>query len=261
MSLPEKQRIRAAFSRAAASYDGAAMLQRTVCDRLLATAAALPGDAPQRILDAGCGTGYGARLLSARWPTARLTIADFAETMLRMAHAAVPAVQGASVADIETLPYRDGAFDLWWSSLTVQWCDMRHALAEAERVLAPGGRVALSTLGPDTYRELRTAFGDIDRHRHTLDFSRPATLASDAVATGLADVRIVRETITLHYPDLKRLLGAIKAIGANALGDGRRSGMMGRTAWQALTAAYECQRTPAGLPASYDVIFLTAGKP
>jgi hypothetical protein len=30
--------------------------------------------------------------------------------------------------------------------------------------------------------------------------------------------------------------------------------MMGRHAWQALETAYEKQRTPEGLPASYDVI-------
>jgi hypothetical protein len=34
--------------------------------------------------------------------------------------------------------------------------------------------------------------------------------------------------------------------------------MMGRTAWQALEAAYEKQRTAAGLPASYDVILAYA---
>ncbi|MDQ5881455.1 MAG: hypothetical protein QG616_1285, partial [Pseudomonadota bacterium] len=36
MQRPEKHRIRSTFDRAAASYDAAAVLQRAVCERLLA---------------------------------------------------------------------------------------------------------------------------------------------------------------------------------------------------------------------------------
>lgn len=256
MSLPDKHRIRTAFSRAAVSYDAAAVLQREVCRQLLdmlraSNAQHMPAD----ILDAGCGTGYGARLLASEWPSARLAAADFAAAMAQKTASTTAA---ACVADIESLPFRNQAFDLWWSSLTVQWCDPRHVFAEAVRVLRPQGRLALSTLGPGTYAELRQAFAGIDHHRHTLDFSEPAPLAAAAETAGLAQLQIVRRTITLHYPDLKTLLGAVKAIGANALGDGRRSGMMGKAAWQALSAAYEAQRTADGLPASYDVILLTA---
>ena len=109
--------------------------------------------------------------------------------------------------------------------------------AEAARVLRPQGQLALSTLGPGTYAELRRAFAGIDRHRHTLDFSEPARLAAAAEAAGFTDLRVTRRSITLHYPDLKALLGAVKAIGANALGASRRSGMMGRRPGRALSAA------------------------
>ncbi|MDX9707259.1 MAG: malonyl-[acyl-carrier protein] O-methyltransferase BioC, partial [Azospira sp.] len=151
-------------------------------------------------------------------------------------------------------------FDLWWSSLAVQWCDTRATLTEAARVLRADGRLALSTLGAGTFAEMRTAFAEVDRHRHTLDFSAAESLVAAAQAAGLREPELTRETLTLHYPDLGQLLGAVKAIGANALGEGRRRGMMGKAAWQALTAAYERQRTAEGLPASYDVILLTARK-
>ena len=64
----------------------------------------------------------------------------------------------------------------------------------------------------------------------------------------------------MHYPDLKTLLRAVKAIGAHNVGEGGRNGMMGRDAWKKLEAAYEQFREPAGLPASYDVIFVYASK-
>ncbi|MDQ5915628.1 MAG: malonyl-CoA O-methyltransferase [Pseudomonadota bacterium] len=254
MQRPEKHRIRSTFDRAAASYDAAAVLQRAVCERLLALRPEADTDTPH-ILDAGCGTGYGARLLRQRWPQARISAADFATSM-----AAKTAAEGIDcvLADIEALPFRPACFDGYWSSLTVQWCDSRRVLAEGARVLKPGGWLALSSLGEATYSELRTAFAGIDRHQHTLDFSTADQLAEAAHAAGLQQVSLHRETITLHYPDLRSLLGAVKAIGANALGPGRRTGMMGKSAWAALTAAYELHRTAAGLPASYDVILLTA---
>lgn len=255
MNLPDKRRIRAAFARAAGTYDAAAVVQRRVCEALLSALDTPAGASPQRILDAGCGTGYGARLLTARWPDATLIAADFAETMARTAAAVAHA---ATVADIEALPCRDGSMDLWWSSLSVQWCDLGRVLGEAHRVLAPGGRLALSTLGPGTFHELRTAFATVDRHRHTLDFAEPEAIAALATSAGLRDIRVTRETLTVCYPDLRQLLGAVKAIGANALGSGRRNGMMGKAAWQRLATAYEDARTPQGLPASYDVILLTA---
>lgn len=255
MNLPDKQRIRAAFARAAGTYDAAAVVQRRVCEALLSALDAGCGPAPRTILDAGCGTGYGAGLLSARWPDARLLVVDFAETMARTA---ATSGHAATVADIEALPCRNDSLDLWWSSLSVQWCDVAQVLGEARRVLAPGGRLALSTLGPGTFHELRTAFATVDRHRHTLDFAEPDEIVGLAKAAGLTDIRVVRETMTVCYPDLRQLLGAVKAIGANALGSGRRSGMMGKAAWQALSAAYEGCRTADGLPASYDVILLTA---
>ena len=249
--LPSKQRIRASFDRAAASYDAAAVLQKQVCELLLGGLTLPATTGTPAILDAGCGTGYGARLLRARWPAAHLTVADFAPAMLDLARGSADA---CCAADLETLPFSERSFDLWWSSLTIQWCDAATVFAEAARVLRPQGRLAVSTLGPDTFDELRSAFSAVDGYRHTLPFSKPVAIQEALHGAGFSGIALRRERLTLHYPDLKTLLRAVKAIGANAVGAGARSGMMGRSAWQTLEAAYEKQRTPDGLPASYDVI-------
>ena len=83
LSPPIKQRVRDSFDRAATTYDGAAVLQRRVCDRLLDALTRI--EAPRRVLDAGCGTGYGSRGLCQRWPEAHLTGVDFAPAMLELA--------------------------------------------------------------------------------------------------------------------------------------------------------------------------------
>jgi malonyl-CoA O-methyltransferase len=67
-------------------------------------------------------------------------------------------------------------------------------------VLRPGGQLALSTLGPETFQELREAFTGIDRHRHTLSFSAPATIAQALRDAGFAEIRLIRQTISLPYP-------------------------------------------------------------
>ena len=49
-------------------------------------------------------------------------------------------------------------------------------------------------------------------------------------------------------------------IGANQLGDGRHTSLMSRTTFQRAEAAYEELRRSAGLPLTYDVIYLYAQK-
>jgi malonyl-CoA O-methyltransferase len=246
-----KHAVRRAFDRAAASYDAAANLQRQVCKLLLAE---LAEPAPDCILDAGCGTGYALGLLADRWPAARLVATDFAPAMVATAG-------GGVCADIEALPFATGSFDLYWSSLSFQWCDAGRAVAEAARVLAPGGRLAVSSLAPGTLIELQDAFAGTDGHRHVLEFPPADALGLAAGAAGLADVRLTRHRLCFHHPRLASLLRELKALGANQVGTRRRPGLMGRQAWQAVEHRYEARRTAAGLPATFEVILCTASKP
>jgi malonyl-CoA O-methyltransferase len=254
---PAKQGVRASFERAAASYDAAAGVQRQVGERLLLGGVAQLDTAPHDILDAGCGTGYAARLLRQRWPSSHITAVDFAPAMLALARQEADC---CLAADIEALPFADARFDAWCSNLTIQWCAARRVFNEAARVLRRGGRLAASTLAPGTFHELRDAFSRVDPYRHTLPFTEPDEIRSALAAAGFQRVTLCRETFSAHYPDLKTLLRAVKAIGANRVGAGARPGMMGRAAWQALEAAYEGQRARAGLPASYDVLLCYAEK-
>ena len=252
MNQPPKERIRRAFEGAAHSYDGAARVQRVVCGRL---ALGLPAMmTPGIVLDVGCGTGYALQLLQRRFPPANLIAFDLSPAML----AKVPPERHRLAGDAEPLPLATAAVGLYWSSLTLQWCNLPRALAEAHRVLWPGGRLAVATLGPGTFAELRAAFAAADPHRHTLDFLTPEAVA--AAAAGFVDVRVGREAQVAYYPDLKSLLRAIKEIGANQVGSGRRTGLMSRGAWQRVEAAYEARRQPAGLPLTYDVILLHGKK-
>lgn len=252
MTRPSKARVRQSFERAAASYDNAADIQRRCCTRLLD---GLTMDSPaSRLLDAGCGTGYAQPLLQARFPDAHAVALDISSGMLQ--RIAMPCSRIAG--DLEHLPLADACLDLYWSNLAVQWCDLPRALAEARRVLRPSGRIAIASLGPGTFRELRHAFASVDEYRHTLGFHSPQEVRQMAEAAGWRAVDVQSATETAFYADFKTLLRAVKAIGANQLGEGRRAGLMSRSAFVKAETACEEQRTPAGLPLTYDVINLYA---
>lgn len=258
MNHPPKPRIRQSFERAAASYDAAAEVQRAICGRL---AELLPAtmQAPKRLLDAGCGTGYALSLLATRWPQAERLALDFAPAML----ARVPAAESQAAArriagDLERLPLADASLDLYWTSLAVQWCELPRVLAEARRTLRADGTLALATLGPATFHELRTIFAGVDRHEHTLSFLEAGQIADAARQAGFLTVNLENRQKTLHYPDLRSLLKAVKATGANQVGSGRRTALLGREAFRRAEVAAETLRTPAGLPLTYDVIYLIA---
>lgn len=254
----DKQRVAESFSRAAATYDQAAAFQRSVGHNLLARLA-IQLEA-RDIVDLGAGTGYFTRALSQRFavPVAGL---DLAEGMLRFARQSVDPQQHLLldyprwvVADAEALPLRPASQDLIFSSLALQWCpDLAQALAEALRVLRPGGCLAFNTLVDGTLYELQRAWQTVDGFVHVNRFM-PTTRLQELLGTaGFASWRCDVEPHVLRYSQLGDLTRELKALGAHNLNQGRPGGLTGRARLRALTEAYEAFRQPEGLPATYQV--------
>src|SRR5512143_1465278 len=84
-----RRAIRASFEKAARTYDDSAFLQQEVARRL-DERLELMKIAPERILDAGCGTGYAMPLLHRRSPRAGLVALDLAHAMLVEARRRLP---------------------------------------------------------------------------------------------------------------------------------------------------------------------------
>jgi ubiquinone/menaquinone biosynthesis C-methylase UbiE len=98
--------------------------------------------ATDHVVDIGCGPGVAVRAAAGRG--ARATGIDPAPVMLRIARAVTRARDGVVWAEgaAESLPVPTGSATVVWSLATVHhWKDVTKGLAEAHRVLAPGGRV------------------------------------------------------------------------------------------------------------------------
>lgn len=246
--------VRLAFNRAATGYDAAAATQRTANIRLVDYLdRRIPGR-PERILDAGAGTGIATPLLNARWPGAEILALDFAEGMLTAGGGSRRPICG----DLERLPLADASIDLYWSVFALQWCRLDRAFGEAARVLRPDGALALGTLADSTFAQLDAAFANIDRYRHTLHFLSVSEIIDAARAFGFTGISTTRFPLTEYHPDLRTLLRSVKATGANQVSGTRRPGLLGRSAFRAAESRYEHYRTAEGLPLVYDVILLTA---
>jgi malonyl-CoA O-methyltransferase len=278
----DRAQVRRAFERAAATYDGAAVLQREVGQRM-AERLGFVRMQPVTVLDAGCGTGTALGELHARYPDARLVGLDLAFNMTLAARdrAAAAARSARSLlgrvfgplaparalapwcvcGDIASLPIKPASVDLIWSNLTLQWLgDPQKAFSEFRRVLRVGGLLSFTTFGPDTLKELRAAFLAADRATHVGRFIDMHDIGDMLVHAGFADPVMDMETLTLTYGDAIGLMRDLKAIGAHNVTSGRPRGLMGRRRWQRMLAALEATRRDGRLPASFEVVYGHAWK-
>lgn len=265
--LPDKRAVRRSFERAAATYDRHSVLQAEVGARLLAHLEPIRLE-PRRVLDLGCGTGASLASLAARFPSCEVVGVDLAHAMLARAAGRTPAWKRMLpvrrprlvCADAERLPLATGSAELVFSNLALQWCDPEKAFAEAARVLPPGGLFLFSTFGPDTLRELRDAFAQVDGYGHVNRFVDMHDLGDLLVHASFADPVMEMEMITLEYATVEAIARDLKAIGAHNSLPSRPRGLAARSRWDGVTASYEKRRRDGALPASYEVIYGHAWK-
>jgi SAM-dependent methyltransferase len=120
-----------------------------------------PGD---RALDLGCGAGEFAAEMSRGG--AQVKGAEVAASAIERARARHPEIDFRLVPIEGPLPFEDCSFDLVWASEVIEHvADTARWLSEVRRVLAPGGRLLLTT---PSHGRLRVALGGIERFSEPL---------------------------------------------------------------------------------------------
>jgi malonyl-CoA O-methyltransferase len=265
----DPRRVRRGFARAASGYDEHAAIEREIGKRMLERLDYVTIQ-PQRVLDLGCGSGAALTALRQRYRDAQVIGVDFCPEMLaagreqatrlrRLLPFLTSTTAPRVAADAAALPFAAASAQLLWSNLMLLWADDPVAvIGEMHRVLDVGGLAMFTTLGPDTLKELRSAFGD--GHTRTQRFIDMHDIGDMLVHAGFADPVMDMEVLTLTYADVDALIGDLRASGATCAAHDRPRGLSGRGTWQAMRAAYELMRRDGRLPATLEVVYGHAWK-
>jgi SAM-dependent methyltransferase len=133
-------------------------------------------------------------------------------------------------ADEEVLPFRDGAFDLVVSALSLQFVnDLPGTFAQIRRALRPDGLFLAVLMGGDTLTELRQSFAAAESEiegglsPRVAPFADLRDLGALLQRAGFALPVTDSEAITVRYDSAFGLMGDLRRMGAtNALVDRRR---------------------------------------
>lgn len=254
----DTRQLRRDFEMAAQDYDSVAVLQNEICERLLARLDLIK-IRPQTVLDAGAGTGKAAEQLRKHYRGATIIALDIAMAMLGKTRQRCGWLKKPVLlcADAENLPLAKNSVDLLFSNLTLQWCNnLERTLQGFKHALAPGGLLMFTTLGPDTLKELRTVWSEMDGHTHVNNFIDMHDIGDALLRAGFSDPVMDMEMMYLTYPDVMQLMRELKLTGARNKATRRAPHLTGKGKLKSMIKAYETFRNEDGLlPASYEIIY------
>lgn len=213
----DKDLIARRFTENVDGYRAHADVQARVADRLIELCCENGISIGPRVFEAGIGTGFLTRRymagnhISADSAAVDLADADILKNALEQDGIHFPGriICGDAEHEIATLP--DNSMDSVASSSTIQWfCNLRRFFSNTARVLRPGGTALISTYGPGTFEELKTAAG------LSLDYISADILRS-MIPEDLEIVTLTTEKITITFDCGRELLRYISDTGLNAV--------------------------------------------
>jgi malonyl-CoA O-methyltransferase len=252
-----------AFNDHAVQYEQAAQVQYEIGERLFERLDLIKMN-PRVILDLGCGPGVFSKRLKKRYPNAQIIGFDLALGMLLQAKKKQsffrkwPLIQG----DMAIMPFASGLFDLIFSNQVIHWSpSLSSVFSELYRVMNVSGCLMFSTLGPDTFYELRKAWSTVDSHAHANDFVDMHDIGDCLLAEQFLDPVIDMEKLSAHYATLPQLLQALKAQGVRNIHALRKTGLTGRDSWRSFEQSMLGFCTDQGkFPLTYEVVYGHAWK-
>ncbi|NMM38895.1 MAG: methyltransferase domain-containing protein [Glaciimonas sp.] len=276
-------RVRHLFSSASRVAD-AEFLRREVSSRMFERLELVKIE-PQRLLDAGCGAGGDLALLKKQYAKAQILGADASDAMLLEAGSRLGAARSSVhrllakyfpgkgrsgvgldafllCADFAQLPLARDAVDLVWSNLALHWHPQPdRVFREWRRLLRQDGLLMFSCFGPDTCKELRSAFATIDAAPHVLPFVDMHDLGDMLVDAGFSTPVMDMEHITVTYASVGKLMADVRALGGNPLST-RRRGLLGKGDWCRIVDHLEQLRQVDGkIPLTFEIIYGHAFRP
>ncbi len=262
--------VRRQFDRRAARFAQHDFIVREVGRRLIERLQVIRLDA-RRIVDVGCGAGGARGALLERFPQARWLGIDISPAMLAGSASTsllarlLPRRAGraqSACAEAAALPLVEGSVDLVFSNLMLHWHPQPHTVfPEWLRVLRVDGLLLFSCFGPDTLKELRSAYAAAGIPARPVPFVDMHDFGDMMIAAGFAMPVMDAETIRLTFASPQALLREVAALGGNPC-DERAAGLVAGSRARALLSALRATSDAEGrIALSFEVAYGHAWKP
>lgn len=207
---------------------------------------------PATICELGCGAGDFLQKLQQLYPQAKCVGVDLLPEMLQLCSPGFE-LHNADAENLHFLP--EDNFDLVVSNcLLPMLSDPFKVAVEWLRVMQPGGTVCFTTLGPDSFKEIKQAFfaaGDAAPHVHA--FYDMHDVGDAWRAAGGKDVVLHCEKQVIAYNSPQDVFQDLKLSGFINASASRRRGLTGKSLWQKALQMYPCDTT-AKFPLTLEVI-------
>lgn len=214
-SVPPSHNLQSNFDNAASTYEHSALLAQEINTRLFERLD-LMQIKPKLILELGVGPGQLLNALEKRYRKAQIIGLDISTSMLKAARKKSPwfTRQKFCCANGMNLPLPNQCIDLIYSNLLLYHCqDYKALFQELSRVLKPDGLLLFSTLGPDTYIELRQLLPQFHINFNTQSFIDMHYLGDSLLQAKFKDPVMDMEKITFSYSKLDTLISDLHATG------------------------------------------------
>ena len=215
LSMIDREQVAKQFSKAAKTYDDAAEIPRemgrVMVDQITPSVAGT-------LVDLGCGTGEALEQIGKRWPTLKLVGVDFAPDMIQAAKDRIASAEFL-VADIEATGLPDATASVVFSCAAMQWCHPHRAIAEAERLLEPGGQFLMATFVAGTLPEFREAWRRVSPGLNRVhDLATEADWRQAFTDSGFEAVEFNRQQRCQVFESIDELLLRFRQLGAKYAG-------------------------------------------
>lgn len=254
----DKSKVRRSFDAAANNYDKFASLQKQVSIDLLTRVNADFVD--DVVVDIGCGTGFLIQQLMLSPGVRQLIAVDISFSMLQVARTKFTNVQYVCV-DAECLPLQRHSVNKIVSNLALQWCqNLIWAFKGFHNALKPQGQLYFSTFGPETLIELKQSWAEVDDYSHVNTFYTVDEVLVFLKQAGFKNIQIESKCYQMNYQSVIELMRELKGIGAHNVLSKRNRKITGKNRMQKMIDSYEKYRVNGLIPATYEIIFVSARK-
>lgn len=199
------------------SADWACLFEHYATDVIMAIFDQMDVGQDTSLLDIACGSGLAVRMAKAAG--ANPSGIDAAENLIAIAQDRTPDAD-VRLGDMFALPWEDESFDVI-TSINGIWGECEAALAEAYRVLRPGGSIAISFWGKG-HLDLKPCFmtfafnspaAHVDGMRRTAGIGRPGVAEDMLTSVGFDVTLRDGRTSVLEWPDADTAWRAVASVG------------------------------------------------